>query len=311
MGLDSATSAPQTFDELAERLRELQPRLSAAHKRLARRVLGDPEGTAFQSVRELADAAGVDQSTVVRFAQAVGLPGFPALRSLCAQRLTQQALLVRRFDELAALDSRWGEGIEHAAQLDQHNLRRTFARVDLTAWDEIVRALSGAGTVYVVGLRKSFAPAYLLWYLLQLTRDQVLSVTPGTGTLVDQLRRIGPDDLCVAISIHPYAHDTVAALALAHDAQAGTLALTDTPASPLARLATWTLLVDTASNGVLRSMTGFVSLVQALAGAVAAHRGGKSRDALALEEALLERFHVYAREPGPSPGRERGMRRTR
>jgi DNA-binding MurR/RpiR family transcriptional regulator len=309
MGLDTGSSTPQTFDELAERLRGLQPHLSSAQQRLARRVLGDPEGTAFQSVTELAGAANVDQSTVVRFAQAMGLPGFPALRRLCAQRLTEQALLVHRFDELAALDAGRGELLEHAAQLDQHNISRTFARVDLAVWDEIVRASGEARAVYVVGLRKSFGPAYLLWYLLQLTRDQVQSVTPATGTLVDQLRRIGPDDLCVAISIHPYALDTVAALTLAHEARATTLALTDTPASPLAQLATWTLLVDTTSSGVLRSMTAFVALIQALASAVATHQGARTRGELAVEETLLERFHVYAQEPGRSPGRGAGARR--
>jgi DNA-binding MurR/RpiR family transcriptional regulator len=112
-------------------------------------------------------------------------------------------------------------------------------------------------------------------------------------------------------SIHPYSSDTVAALELAYDARASTLALTDNPASPLVRLATWSLLVDTASVGVLRSMTAFVALVQALASAFATRQGTSSRDALAVEEALLERFHVYAQEPGSPPGRNAGTSRRR
>jgi DNA-binding MurR/RpiR family transcriptional regulator len=291
---------PETFDELAGRLRDQMPGMSAAHQRLAQRVLLDPEDAAFQSVTELAEAAGVNQSTVVRFAQAVGLPGFPALRRLCEQHLTRQAQLVRRFDELAAVDTTGRHYLEHTARLDQTNIKRTFARLDLAVWDEVVRGLSEARTVHVLGLRKSFSPAYLLWYLLQLTRDQVHCLAPGTGTLVDQLRRIGPDDLCVAISIQRYAQDTVAALALAHDAGATTVALTDNLASPLVRLARWTLLVDTAGTGVLRSMTAFTAVVQALAGAVAVQRGAESREALAMEEELLQRFHVYAHEPAPS-----------
>ena len=281
-GTDAGSSPPLTFDDLAERLRELMPRLPVAHRRLAQRVLRDPEDAAFQSVKDFAEAAGVHQSTVVRFAQAAGLPGFPALRRLCEQHLTRQAQLIRRFDRLTALETTGRDYLRDTAQLDQHNISRTFARLDLEMWEVLVRALTNARAVYVVGLRKSFAPAYLLWYLLQLTRDQVLSVTPGTGTLSDQLRRIGPEDICVAISIHRYAHDTVAALASAHDAGAATVAMTDNPASPLAALARWTLLVDTASTGVLRSMTAFIAVIQALAGAVAAHQGARSRASLAV-----------------------------
>jgi DNA-binding MurR/RpiR family transcriptional regulator len=301
MGLDDKSPPPQTFDELAERLRGLMPRLSAAHRQLAQRILSDPEGTAFQSIKDLAELVGVNQSTVVRFAQAAGLPGFPALRRLCEQHLTRQAQLVRRFDQLAELEATSREFLEHTAQLDRHNISRTFARVDMGMWDAIVAKISQARAVHVIGLRKSFAPAYLLWYLLQLTREDVFTVTPATGTLVDQLRRIGPGDVCLAISIHRYAHDTVAALALARDAGATTVALTDNPASPLAGLAYWTLLVDTTGAGVLRSMTAFIAIVQALAGAVAAHRGAKSRDALVIEEELLQRFNVYAQELSP-PG---------
>jgi DNA-binding MurR/RpiR family transcriptional regulator len=305
LGTEAGPSPPRSFEELAERLRELLPRLSSAQRQLARRVLGNPEDAAFQSVKDRAEAAGVNQSTVVRFAQTIGLPGFPALRRLCEEHLARQAQLVRRFDELATLETTPRDFLRDTVELDRHNLSRTFARLDLGMWNEVVRALSGARAVYVLGLRKSYAPAYLLWYLLQLTRDQVHSVTPGMGTLIDQLRRIGPEDACVALGIHRYAQDTVAAMEMASDAGALTVALTDNAASPLAGLARWTVLIDTASAGVLRSMTAFVAVVQALASAVAAHRGVESREAFAVEEAFLERFHVYVQDapPGQAGGR--------
>src|SRR5919198_2680690 len=124
MGFDGKSPPPQTFDELAERLRELMPRLSAAPRQLAQRILRDPEGTAFQSIKDLAELVGVNQSTVVRFAQAAGLPGFPALRRLCEQHLTRQAQLVRRFDQGTQLEDDSRGFPERPGPLRRDNISR-------------------------------------------------------------------------------------------------------------------------------------------------------------------------------------------
>ncbi|HEV7757405.1 MAG TPA: hypothetical protein VGO78_00390, partial [Acidimicrobiales bacterium] len=71
------------------------------------------------------------------------------------------------------------------------------------------------------------------------------------------------------------------------------IALTDNPASPLARDADHTFLVETAGVAVLRSMTGFTSLVQALANAVAVELEPEARSTLAAEEDLLGEFDIY------------------
>ncbi|HET9612162.1 MAG TPA: hypothetical protein VFP06_21295 [Acidimicrobiales bacterium] len=55
---------------------------------------------------------------------------------------------------------------------------------------------------------------------------------------------------------------------------------------------------------VLRSLTAFTSLAQALANAVAAAGGSSTRAALGVEEALLDELEVY--EPVPP---RRGDRR--
>ena len=83
-----------------------------------------------------------------------------------------------------------------------------------------------------------------------------------------------------------------------------TIALTDNPSSPLAAGADHTFYVETAGVAVLRSLTAFTSLAQALANAVATTGGSSTRAALDVEEALLDELEVY--EPA-SP--RRGGRR--
>ena len=147
--------------------------------------------------------------------------------------------------------------------------------------------------MHVIGLRKCHAVAFLLSYLLGLVRPDVTRLDPWAGTLVDELRRVRPGDCFVGIAIHRYSRDTVRAFRWAQQTGATTIAMTDNPSSPLARDATHVFYVDTAGVAVLRSVTAFVSLAQALANAVATARGTQTRDALTLDEELLDEFDVY------------------
>jgi DNA-binding MurR/RpiR family transcriptional regulator len=297
---------PATFDDLVDVLRARQDRLTPSQRLLAARVMSDPETVAFMTVSELASVIGVNESTVVRFATGLGLDGYPALTRLCRDRLREEAQLLRRFGSLTRLadedkqplDPASGfDPLEQATAYDQANIARTLARIDRDAWTQAVAALADSPRVHLLGLRKCHAPAYLLGYLLRMIRDDVEVIGTGAGTLVEEVRRIRPDDCFVAMSIHRYSRATVRAFERAAAAGATTIALTDNPASPLVRVDGITFYVETTGVAVMRSLAGFVSLVQALANDVAVARGADTRAALVAEEDLLDTFDVYTAAP--------------
>ncbi|MCX0274209.1 MurR/RpiR family transcriptional regulator [Nocardia zapadnayensis] len=297
MKLERMTDSPQTFAELLTELRARRDNLSAAHRKLADRVMADPEAVAFMTVSELASVTGVNEATVVRFATAFGLPGFPGLTRLCREWLREQAQLLRRFDNLEQLADTEGGIIPRALAYDQANLVRTFARVDESAWESAVDRLATADRVHIMGLRKCHTPAYLLAYLLKMLREDVSLITAAAGALTDDLRAVRPGDCFVAISIHRYTADTVRSAQWAQAAGAHVVALTDNHASPLVSSAHDVFFVDASAATVLRSMTGFVALVQALVAEVARRNGQEARASLLQEEQLLSDFQVYAAEP--------------
>ena len=286
--------APGTFDDLVAQLQERHARLTPSQRLLADRVMADPEGVAFMTVSGLAAAVGVNEATVVRFATGLGLDGYPGLTRLCRERLREQAQLLRRYDTLEQLHSDGGDLLAQAAALDRANIARTFAGIDRTSWAAAVRALADAPRVHVMGLRKCHSAAYLLGYLLRMVREDVETVTASLGTLTDDLRRVRPDDCFVALSIHRYTAQTVRAFAWARNRGARCVALTDNPGSPLARPAHQAFFLDASGPSVLRSMTAFTSVVQALAAGVAQARGHEVRSTLLREEELLDDFGVYA-----------------
>ncbi|MFC4003565.1 MurR/RpiR family transcriptional regulator [Prauserella oleivorans] len=289
---------PRTFDELAERLRRALPELSRSHRLLAQRVLADPEGVAFMTVSELASAVGVNEATVVRFAAAAGFKGFPQLKSVCRERLREQAHLLRRFETLEQQPDAQAALPRQAAELDAANIARTFARLDSASWEAGVRLLADAPRVHVLGLRKCHAPAYLLGYLLGMVREGVHTIGGEAGLLIDGLRRVKKGDTFVAVSVHRYTAETVRATTWAAKQGARCLVLTDNASSPLVPSAELTLYADAAGPSVLRSVTAFTALVQALAAGVAAAAGHNARDTLELDEQLFAEFGVYDRQ-GP------------
>ncbi|WP_163505937.1 MurR/RpiR family transcriptional regulator [Fodinicola acaciae] len=284
-------AAPTTYDELRKAMTERLGDYAPGQRRIAQAILDDPEGTAFRSIGETAQLAGVHSSSLVRFAASLGLSGYPALVELCRRQLADQAQLVRRFDRAA--EGEPSTLLATAAEHDRQNIARTVARVDNDDWQAAVDALAHAPHVHVIGLRKCYGVAHLLAYLVRLVRPGVRQIAPVSGSLVDDLRDLAPEDTLVAISIHRYTADTVRVLKAAAGRGLRTIALTDHPSSPLARLADVTFQVETSGVTVLRSVTAFTVLAQALATAVAVRLGADSRAELLTDEQLLEEFSVY------------------
>lgn len=317
-----AGRVPASYGELRALLQTRLQGLSPGQQRLARLLLSDPEGCAFRTIGETARAAEVHESSVVRFATSFGLDGYPSLVELCRQQLSDQVHLVRRFEE-ARRHEATDDLLATVAANDERNLARTYARIDPEVWGRAVGLLADAPAVHVIGLRKCFSIAYLLTYLLHLVRRNVRQVTSGSGLLVDELRDLNSGEVFVAIAIHRYTGDTVRSLAHAHKQGLATIVLTDNAASPLVSHADNVFYVETAGVTILRSLTAFASLVQALATAVAIHLGTDSRSQLLLDEELHDAFHVFldsperprsragAREDGsPAPGTKTRSTRT-
>lgn len=298
--------APVSYGDLRSLLQARLESLPEGQQRIARLVLSDPEGCAFRTISETARACDVHESSVVRFAAALGLEGYPGLVELCRQELSDQAQLVRRFEE-ARQHEMSSQLLKAVAQSDERNLERTYARIDEASWDRVVSLLAKASAVHIIGLRKCFSVAYLFTYLLHLVRRNVHQITATSGLLIDELRDMNTGEVFVAISIHRYTSDTVRALAHARKLGLATVVLTDNAASPLASYADEVFYVETTGVTILRSLTAFASVVQALATAVAIKLGTKSRSELLLDEELHETFQVFA-EGADLPSPRRGNR---
>lgn len=125
-----------------------------------------------------------------------------------------------------------------------------------------------------------------------LPETRVLSV--NVGDTAEELLSLRRGDVVVVISYLRYSGQTLEILRYAHHAGAGTVAITDSPASPVARLADHALITRATTPHVMASYAPAASLAGALVEAVAAHLGGRARRSLRDAEALWDRFRVHA-----------------
>jgi DNA-binding MurR/RpiR family transcriptional regulator len=251
--------------------------LSPELLRAARWLEAHPREAALVSMRECARRAGLAPATFTRLARTLGHGGFEALKLRFQQALAPEAgaasyaARARALQAVARSDMSWLETLNEA----QHANAASACGLNTPAqFESAASAMLKAGRVCFLGLRASHGLAFHLHYTYRLIASNGELAQDLGGTLFDQLARLVPADLLVAISLAPYTRQTVLAAEQAARQGVPVLALTDSSLSPLARVAGQTLLFRAQGASYFQSMVGALALAEALAAAAAA-RGGK------------------------------------
>lgn len=272
-----ADEPPESFGELRVRIVERYPRLSRHLQAIAQFALANPNAMAVEKITELAAIIGVQPSSLVRFAQAMGFSGTSAMRRLFKVQLLREVAQERlRADAVTGLASVAGHAVldqlieEALADLDL--LRRSISTEQL---DEAAGLILQAEEIYVVAQQLSFGIAhYVACALLQTGRQCHLLDNVG-GIALRQSELATGRDVTIAISFQPYSPSVVQA-AQAHAARGGAvIALTDTALSPLAPPARVVLEAPQRRPHPMRAMAAPICLAEALMASVRLRLAGQ------------------------------------
>jgi DNA-binding MurR/RpiR family transcriptional regulator len=271
---------------------DLSPQLQEA----ARWVIDHPTDVALLSMREQARRAGIAPATLTRLAKRLGLRGYDGVRKLYADAVRQRPDSYRgRAEEL--LDRRDSEGDAALVQdifasLTHHLQTLSLAEASgrFTAAADFIAA---ADRVFCLGLRSSFAVAYIFHYVRSLFGSNSVLVDGSGGRDIDALRAVKRGDALLAISVNRYVRHTIEAARFAKDRGARIVAVTDSELSPLVALADEVILVATETPSFFHTMAPAFAAVECLAALVAARRGPETLAALDESERQLAAFGTY------------------
>ena len=256
---------------LYTRIKDHATELTPAQTRIAQHISQDPQRLAHSTIRELSAAVGVSNSAIVRFAQALGFDGFPALQAAARDLLAERLSMVERFASSRSIAR--SDQVEEILMQDLRNLQLTSR--DLSR-DDLVRAAQAIVTarrVYVLGYRNAAAMGILLSTTLSQVLDTVVPIAADFGDVADRAATFSEADVVIAIAFPRYARSTVRLVDFARQRGCRIIALTDGPASPIAHDAELVFFAHVESTLLPYSYAGAVGLINAISVGVAREAG--------------------------------------
>lgn len=182
------------------RIRSRYAMLAQSDRKLADFLLAEPDRARHLSSQQLAEEAGVSQSSVVKFAQKLGFKGFPAMKLAISEALAsgQNPNSVPLHNQILGDDPLRLVG----EKLIKENIAAMHATLDINAEEKLLASVSllrNARRVLLVGIGASGLVAKnFSWKLMKIGIHAVAE--QDMHALLATVQAMTPDDVLLAIS---------------------------------------------------------------------------------------------------------------
>ncbi len=277
---------------LLDRLNLEYDSMSKGQKLISDYIMRNYYKAAFMTAATLSETVGVSESTIVRFAYALGYDGYPKMQKELQDVIQNRMNTIQR---LSLMDGLSSEDIINASfKTDINNLRVSKDRNSAAKFDTIVDTIVAARHVYILGNRSSSPLAEFLLYYMSYILENVISISFDSGDVFSQIVNAGEEDVLIAIGFPRYSLRTVEIMDSLCKKGCQTIAITDNDSSPLAQMADYTLTAKSYLNSFVDSFVAPLSIINVLIILL----GLKKKDTLIsnfekLEE-LWQENNVYA-----------------
>lgn len=278
LGRDSAAARPDGV------------RLSRKQRAVVAHIEHNPKFASFATTAELGARVGVHPSTVVRLAQLLGYSGFPEFQEAIRHRY------LNSLDAVGLMEAHSGEhhGDVVLASIDQEirNLSATRQALDREAVRQSAVAIARARSVLIVGAGSHGGIAIIFAHLCRFMGLPVDAENRGGVALAARISTIGPGDVVIGTAAWLVVQETREALAFARGRGAVTIAIVDSIASELARVADHVLVTRTETVSFYQSMIGPLAILNAIIAEVAANAGDAVQERMRISSELFDRFGI-------------------
>ena len=295
------------MEGLHDVIAEQYQQFSKGQKRIAEYIMHSYDDAAFMTAARLGETVGVSESTVVRFAYAIGLDGYPALQEELQELIRHRLTSVQRIRLAASIPQ--NDILKRVLTDDMNNIRATIDMIDNDSFHEAIEALLGARRIYVLGIRSAMSLAQFLTYYLDYVCDNVMFVNGAVQDIYERMIRLGPEDVCIGISFPRYSVRTVDAMRYAKQRGATVITLTDVPNSPSAQHADYVLCARSNMASFADSLVAPLSLINAIIMAVGLARKDEAYQHLNQLEQIWSEEGVYMTDPHKLAGDAQQERR--
>ena len=275
------------------RIRDMIPRMSKSQKKIAFYIQNEYETAVFMTAAELGKETGVSESTIVRFASALGYEGYPEFQKALVECVKNKLSSVQKIDEKYGRSTQ-SEILTSVLNADMEKIRDTIKNLNPSAFDLTVDILLRARNVYIMGLRSNEPLAAFLHFYLNMVRPGCVLVNSTSVTeTFEQMIRINEEDAFVGISFPRYSMRTLKAMEFANDRRASVIAITDSAHSPMTLYSTCNLYARSDMVSIVDSLVAPLSVINAIVVALCIKAPEQIRKNLKMLESVWNDYQVY------------------
>ena len=242
---------------------------------------------------QLAKEAGVSEATFTRFITRLGFSGFSEFKREIGNFIIQGNSTAERLAESAETFGISDSVFSEILRGDIENIHKITNGISNEIFEKAVGKLSSAKSIYLLGLRSSYALAFYLAFNLRFFLKSVSLVKPGIGDIPEQVLSAGKGDVLIALSFKRFTRDVVNIVEKIKRKKTYIITITNSHLSPIAQLADMSLVVETEIPTYIESFTAPMSLLNAFITAVALKKKKQALPALTKLETEFEVFETY------------------
>lgn len=278
------------------RINEKFNKMSKGHKKIASFIIDHYEQAAFMTAAKLGSTVGISESTVVRFAYALGYDGYPEFQEDLADWVKNKLNSVQKIGTKYGKSTQ-SEILTSVLTADMEKIGDTIEHVDPNAFETAVDTILAARTIYIIGIRSCDPLARFLQFYLNMIRGNVyLLNSTSTTEIFEQMIRIDEKDAIIGISFPRYSMRTLKAMEFANDRNAKVITITDTIHSPMCLYSSCNLLARSDMVSIVDSLVAPLSLINALVVALCLKRPDDVRKNLESLEQVWDNYQVYLKD---------------
>lgn len=278
------------------RINEKFTKMSKSHKKLASYIIDHYEQAAFMTAAKLGKTVGISESTVVRFAYALGYEGYPEFQESLAEWVKNKLNSVQKMGAKYGKSTQ-SEILTAVLNSDIEKIDDTLEHIDPLAFETAVNAILNAKHVYILGIRSCKPLAdFLHFYLNMIRGDVILLNSTSTSEIFEQMLRIDSRDVLIGISFPRYSMRTLKAMEMANDRNANVISITDTIHSPMCLYSSCNLMARSDMVSIVDSLVAPLSLINALVVALCMRRPGDTKKSLESLEYTWDNYQVYLKD---------------
>ncbi|WP_346708475.1 MurR/RpiR family transcriptional regulator [Massilistercora timonensis] len=283
-------------NELLQKIEDGYQKFSKGQKKLADFIREDYDKAAFLTAAKMGEEVGVSESTVVRFAMALGYDGYPGFQRALGELVRTKLNSIQRMEVTYGRISQ-GEILASVLQSDIEKIKLTMEAIDHGSFEMAVDTILKARRIYVIGIRSCAPLASFLSFYLNLIGPNVTAVTTNSSSeIFEQLIRIGEEDVIIGISFPRYSMRTLKALEFASNRKAKVITLTDSVHSPMTLYSSCNLIARSDMASIVDSLVAPLSVVNALVVALCMKKQKEVISTLETLEEIWDEYQVYSKD---------------